>query len=209
MRHLIAGLQNIFCSTRVLLLDGLNIKEAATGGWGRMAKYHICTIWNFSLVLDHTFCDHQTLWFFERTLTHYHSVFVFRPPNMFSCNFFGVGQGMMIFTVTIESFKNVHAQWIDLSRKLTLTWTLTCPLSKKIENEKKKKKTKTLWCLQSYCVWSNMSRTRASASSRVPNTERQMKTRGNRPSAFICFEVFGTRDEVRSPVFYKFSEMIQ
>ena len=86
MRHLIAGLQNIFCSTRVLLLDGLNIKEAATGGWGRMAKYHICTIWNFSLVLDHTFCDHQTLWFFERTLTHYHSVFIFRPPNMFSCN---------------------------------------------------------------------------------------------------------------------------
>ena len=48
----------------------------------------------------------------------------------------------MIFTVTIESFKNVHAQWIDLSRKLTLTWTLTCPLSKKIENEKKKKKQK-------------------------------------------------------------------
>ena len=28
-----------------------------------------------------------------------------------------------------------------------------------------------------------------------------MKTRGNRPTAFICFEVFGTRDEVRSPVF--------
>ena len=49
---------------------------------------------------------------------------------------------MMIFTVTIESFKNVHAQWIDLSRKLTLTWTLTCPLSKKIENEKKKIKQK-------------------------------------------------------------------
>ena len=87
MRHLTAGLQNIFWSTRVLQLDGLNIKDTASGGWGlRMAKYHICTIWNFSLVLDQTFCDHQTLWFLERTLTHYHSVFFFRPPNMFSCN---------------------------------------------------------------------------------------------------------------------------
>ena len=47
-----------------------------------------------------------------------------------------------------------------------------------------------------------MSRTRASASSRVPNTERQMKTRGHRPTAFICFEVFGTRDEARSPSFF-------
>ena len=35
-----------------------------------------------------------------------------------------------------------------------------------------------------------MSKTRASASSRVPNTEKQMKARGRRPSAFICFEVF-------------------
>ena len=48
---------------------------------------------------------------------------------------------------------------------------------------------------------SNMSKTRASASSRVPNTEKQMKARGRRPSAFICFEVFGTRDEARSPSF--------
>ena len=47
----------------------------------------------------------------------------------------------------------------------------------------------------------NMSKTRASASSRVPNTEKQMKARGRRPSAFICFEVFGTRDEARSPSF--------
>ena len=39
------------------------------------------------------------------------------------------------------------------------------------------------------------------ASSRVPNTEKQMKARGRRPSAFICFEVFGTRDEARSPSF--------
>ena len=31
-----------------------------------------------------------------------------------------------------------------------------------------------------------MSKTRASASSRVPNTEKQMKARGRRPSAFIC-----------------------
>ena len=48
---------------------------------------------------------------------------------------------------------------------------------------------------------SNMSKTRASASSQVPNTEKQMKARGRRPSAFICFEVFGTRDEARSPSF--------
>ena len=46
-----------------------------------------------------------------------------------------------------------------------------------------------------------MSKTRASAPSRVPNTEKQMKARGRRPSAFICFEVFGTRDEARSPSF--------
>ena len=50
-------------------------------------------------------------------------------------------------------------------------------------------------------VISNMSKTRASASSRVPNTEKQMKARGRRSSAFICFEVFGTRDEARSPSF--------
>ena len=48
---------------------------------------------------------------------------------------------------------------------------------------------------------SNMSKTRASALSRVPNTEKQMKARGRRPSAFICFEVFGTRDKARSPSF--------
>ena len=47
----------------------------------------------------------------------------------------------------------------------------------------------------------NMSKTRASALSRVPNTEKQMKARGRRPSAFICFEVFGTRDKARSPSF--------
>ena len=46
---------------------------------------------------------------------------------------------------------------------------------------------------------SNMSKTRASASSRVPNTEKQMRALGR--SAFICFEVFGTRDEARSPSF--------
>ena len=28
-----------------------------------------------------------------------------------------------------------------------------------------------------------------------------MKARGRRPSAFLCFEVFGTRDEARAPVF--------
>ena len=47
----------------------------------------------------------------------------------------------------------------------------------------------------------NISKTRASALSRVPNTEKQMKARGRRPSAFICFEVFGTRDKARSPSF--------
>ena len=50
-------------------------------------------------------------------------------------------------------------------------------------------------------VSSNMSKTRASALSRVPNTEKQMKARGRRPSAFICSEVFGTRDKARSPSF--------
>ena len=46
---------------------------------------------------------------------------------------------------------------------------------------------------------SNISKTRKSISSRVPNTEKQMKARGRKPTAFICFEAFGTRDEARSP----------
>ena len=47
-----------------------------------------------------------------------------------------------------------------------------------------------------------MFRRRASASSRVPNTKKQMKARGRKPSAFTClFDVFGTRDEARSPSF--------
>ena len=46
-----------------------------------------------------------------------------------------------------------------------------------------------------------MSKTSASVSSGVPNTEKQMKARGRRPSAFICFEVFGTRDEALALVF--------
>ena len=50
-------------------------------------------------------------------------------------------------------------------------------------------------------ISSNMSKTRASALSRVPNTEKQIKARGRRPSAFNCFEVFGTRDKARSPSF--------
>ena len=33
------------------------------------------------------------------------------------------------------------------------------------------------------------------ASSRVPNTSKQMKALGLRPRAFICFSVFGTRDK--------------
>ena len=48
----------------------------------------------------------------------------------------------------------------------------------------------------------NMFRRRASASSRVPNTKKQMKVRGRKLSAFTClFDVFGTRDEARSPSF--------
>ena len=39
------------------------------------------------------------------------------------------------------------------------------------------------------------------ALSRVPNTSKQMKALGLRPRAFICFEVFGTRDKARSPSF--------
>ena len=40
------------------------------------------------------------------------------------------------------------------------------------------------------------------ASSRVPNAKKQMKARGRRPTAFIClFDVFGIRDEARSPSF--------
>ena len=33
----------------------------------------------------------------------------------------------------------------------------------------------------------------------VPNIQKEMKARDRRPSAFICFEVFGIRDEARSP----------
>ena len=55
----------------------------------------------------------------------------------------------------------------------------------------------------------NMSRTRSSASSRVPNTKKQMKARGRRPTAFIClFDVFGTRDEARSPSFQSFRHVL-
>ena len=54
-----------------------------------------------------------------------------------------------------------------------------------------------------------MSKARASASSRVPDTVKQMKARGRRPSAFICFEVSGTvmKHEVR--VFDMSSQMKQ
>ena len=45
------------------------------------------------------------------------------------------------------------------------------------------------------------SKTRASVSSGVPNTEMLMKARGRRPSAFISIEVFGTPDETRSTSF--------
>ena len=39
------------------------------------------------------------------------------------------------------------------------------------------------------------------ASSRVPNTSKQMKAVGLRPRVFICSEVFGTRDEALALVF--------
>ena len=44
------------------------------------------------------------------------------------------------------------------------------------------------------------------ASSRVPNTEKQMKALGLRPRAFICFSVFGTRDEALALVFVSFPQ---
>ena len=50
-------------------------------------------------------------------------------------------------------------------------------------------------------ISSNMSKTRASASSRVPNTEKQMKARG-RVLSSVSRTVFGTRDEARSPSFW-------
>lgn len=47
-------------------------------------------------------------------------------------------------------------------------------------------------------VRSNISNKSVSVSSGVQNTEKQMKARGRRPSAFNCFEVFGTPGEIRS-----------
>ena len=47
------------------------------------------------------------------------------------------------------------------------------------------------------------------ASSRVPNAKKQMKAQGRRPTAFIClFDVFGTRDEARSPSFQSFRHVL-
>ena len=40
------------------------------------------------------------------------------------------------------------------------------------------------------------------ASSRGPDTEKQIRARGQRLSAFVFFEVFGTRHEARSPIFW-------
>ena len=44
-----------------------------------------------------------------------------------------------------------------------------------------------------------MSKRKTPASSQVPNTGKKTKAQGRRPSAFICFEVFRTSDEVQSP----------
>ena len=54
-----------------------------------------------------------------------------------------------------------------------------------------------------YQPWFNISKTSASVSSGVPNTEKVMKAR-TRPQAecFYCFEVFGTPDETRSTSFW-------
>ena len=46
-----------------------------------------------------------------------------------------------------------------------------------------------------------MSKTSASASSRIPDTDKYMKSRDRRPRAFNCFSVSKTRDEARSPSF--------
>ena len=54
-----------------------------------------------------------------------------------------------------------------------------------------------------------MSKTRAIASSRVPDTEKQMKARGRRSSAFICFEVSGTVMKHEARVFDMSSEKKQ
>ena len=48
---------------------------------------------------------------------------------------------------------------------------------------------------------SNISKTSARVSSGIPNTEKQMKARGRRPSA-LSFEVIGTPDETRSTSFW-------
>ena len=45
------------------------------------------------------------------------------------------------------------------------------------------------------------------ASSRVPNTSKQMNALGLWPRAFICFSVFGTRDEALALVFYIWLQM--
>ena len=50
---------------------------------------------------------------------------------------------------------------------------------------------------------SNISKTSATVSSGVPDTEKVIKARGRRPSALIyCFEVFGTPDETQSTSFW-------
>ena len=43
-----------------------------------------------------------------------------------------------------------------------------------------------------------MSKRKTSAPLQVPNTGKKMKAQGRRPSALICFEVFGTSDDVQS-----------
>ena len=47
-------------------------------------------------------------------------------------------------------------------------------------------------CLRRRKLLSNISKTSASVSSKFPNTRKQMKARGRRPSAFIVFECLET-----------------
>ena len=55
--------------------------------------------------------------------------------------------------------------------------------------------------MKGFC-WCNISKTSASVSSGVPNTEKVMKAGGRRPIAFIVSMVFGTPDETRSTSFW-------
>ena len=54
---------------------------------------------------------------------------------------------------------------------------------------------------------SNVSKTRASGFIRGSKHQETIKARGRRPSAFICFSVFGTPDETLALVFIYYSKL--